>query len=89
MSDNQSFTQHEQASVDMFRHMLEKNPPVREEFEKWSLSTEERGKFVAELILGEPDENSPRVSQALFVSQPLFVSQSQCTLNLQCTYVYM
>ena len=92
---NQTFAQHEQASVDMFRHMLEKNPPVREEFEKWSLSTEEHGKFVAELILGEPDENSPQVSQplfvsqSLFVSQPLFVSQSQCTLNLQCTYVYM
>ena len=81
--DKQSFTQHEQASVDMFRHMLEKNQHVREEFERWSLSTEEHGKFVAELILGKPDENSPQVSQ------PLSVSQSQCTLNLQCTYVYV
>ena len=60
--DNQTFTQHEQASVDMFRHMLEKNPQVRDEFERWNLSTKEHRKFVAELIMGEPDENSPQVS---------------------------
>ena len=54
--------QHEQASVDMFHHMLDKNPQVRDEFEKWNLSTEEHGKFVAELIMGEPDKNSSQVS---------------------------
>ena len=57
-----SFTQHEKASVDMFRHILEKNKQVRDEFKKWKFSIKEHGKFVTELIIGEPDENSPQVS---------------------------
>ena len=73
------FTQHEDASVDMFCHLLEKNQHVRDEFEKWKLSIKEHGKFVAELIMGEPDKSSPQVS--MLASQPLFISQSQCTIS--------
>ena len=65
--DNQTFTQHEQASVDMFRHMLEKNQQVRDEFERWGLSIEEHGKFIAELIMGKPDQNSPQVSNSAYI----------------------
>ena len=57
-----SFTQHENASVAMFHHMLEKNQHVRDEFERLNLSTEEHGKFVADLIMGKPGEKSPQVS---------------------------
>ena len=73
------FTQHEKASVDMFCHLLEKNQEVQDEFESCNLSTVEHGKFVAELIMGEPDESSPQVS--MLASQPLFISQSQCTIS--------
>ena len=52
------FTQHEQASVAMFRHLLEKNQQVRDEFERWKLSTIDHGKFIEELIMGEPSQVS-------------------------------
>lgn len=59
------FTQHEKASVDMFRHLLEKNQQVRNEFERWKLRIKENGKFIEELIMGEPDESSSQVSLLL------------------------
>ena len=59
------FTQHEKASVDMFRHLLEKNQQVRDEFEKAKLNIKEHGKFIEELIMGEPDESSSQVSLLL------------------------
>ena len=59
------FTQHEKASVDMFRHLLEKNQQVRNEFERWKLRIKEDGKFIEELIMGEPDESSSQVSLLL------------------------
>ena len=59
------FTQHEQASVAMFRHMLEKNQQVQNEFERWNLRIKEDGKFIEELIMGEPDKSSSRVSLLL------------------------
>ena len=59
------FTQHEQASVNMFRHLLEKNQQVRNEFERWNLRIKEDGKFIEELIMGEPDESSSQVSLLL------------------------
>ena len=71
--DNQSFTQHEQASVDMFHHMLE-NQQVRDEFKRWNLSTEKHGKFVAELITGKPGEDSPEVSILLHSLSSLFAT---------------
>ena len=73
------FTQHEKASVDMFCHLLEKNQQVRDEFESCNLSTVEHGKFVAELIMGEPNQSSSQVS--MLASQLLFISQSQCTIS--------
>ena len=85
MSDGDHFIQHEQASVDMFRHMLENNPPVREEFEKWNKEhgkfVEERkpehGKFVEELITGKPGEDSPEVSILLHSLSALFYCSVQ------------
>ena len=61
----QSSTQHEDASVEMFHHMLRKNKEVKEEFERCKLDIKEHGDFIAELIKGEPGENSPRVSMLL------------------------
>ena len=58
----QSSTQHEAASVKMFHHMLRKNKEVEEEFGRCELSIKEHGDFIAELIMGVPDENSPPVS---------------------------
>ena len=46
----------------MFRHMLDKNQQLRDEFERWNLSTEEHGELIEELIMGESGENSPPVS---------------------------
>ena len=60
------FTQHEKASVDMFRHLLEKNQQVRNEFERWKLRIKENGKFIEELIMGEPDESFSQVSLLLY-----------------------
>lgn len=59
------FIQLEQASVDMFRHLLEKNPQVRDEFERYKLSIKEHGEFIQELMMGEPGEVTPQVSTFL------------------------
>ena len=45
----------------MFRHMLE-DEQVRDEFETWELSIDKHGKFIEELIMGEPDKTSSKVS---------------------------
>jgi len=75
------FTQHEQASVNMFRHLLEKNQQVRNEFERWNLSIKEHGKFIEELIVGEPDESSPLVSE-LIIAQPLHLLANHSVLHI-------
>ena len=71
-----SSTQHEQASVAMFHHMLEKNQHVREEFKRSNLSIEEHEKFVADLIMGKPGEKSPQVSILLHFTESIFVNYS-------------
>jgi len=57
-----SFTQHEDASVEMFRHMLEEREAVRNEFKEYKLDVKEHGAFIEELIMGKPRVNTPAVS---------------------------
>ena len=49
----------------MFRHMLDKNQQVQNEFERWEISDEKYKEFIEELIMGEPGENAQRVSTLL------------------------
>ena len=51
--------------MDMFRHMLDKNQQVQNEFERWEISDEKYKEFIEELIMGEPGENAQRVSTLL------------------------
>ena len=84
---NHLFTQHEEASVAMFRHMLE-DEQVRDEFETWKLSIDKHGKFIEELIMGEPDKTSSKVSILLHSQcQSQYVAYQLCMPV--CTFTMM
>ena len=54
--------QHEHASVDMLRHMLDNSKQLQEEFKSHGLSVEKDRPFIEELIMGKPGEDAPHVS---------------------------
>ena len=66
--------------MDMFRHMLENNQQVQDEFENWKISNGKYKKFIEELIMGEPGENAERVSTLLCLFKYAFLAN--CSAHL-------